>query len=293
MAVTKIHPIKSTLKLAFEYILNPKKTDEKMLASSFGCGIETADMEFKFTRDNARGKSPNLAHHLIQSFEPGETTPEEAHEIGMRLAEEVLGGKYEFVLTTHIDKGHIHNHIIYNAVSFTEFNYYHSTPPKYYNIRRTSDKLCEEYGLSVIRNPQGKGKSYIEHTAAKQGKSWKAQLKNTIDVLIPLSKDFDEFLLLMEQQGYKVKRQNKNVSFCTDGRERYMRSKTLGPDYTVEAIKERIAGKVKGKRISLIIDIQNCIKAQESKGYEHWAKINNLKQAAKTLNFLTENNITT
>lgn len=132
MAVTKIHPIKSTLKLAFEYILNPEKTDEKMLASSFGCGIETADMEFKFTRDNAKGKSPNLAHHLIQSFEPGETTPEEAHEIGMRLAEEVLGGKYEFVLTTHIDKGHIHNHIIYNAVSFTEFNYYHSTPPKYY-----------------------------------------------------------------------------------------------------------------------------------------------------------------
>ena len=93
MAVTKIHPIKSTLKLAFEYILNPEKTDEKMLASSFGCGIETADMEFKFTRDNAKGKSPNLAHHLIQSFEPGETTPEEAHEIGMRLAEEVLSGK--------------------------------------------------------------------------------------------------------------------------------------------------------------------------------------------------------
>ena len=293
MAVTKIHPIKSTLKLALEYILNPEKTDEKMLASSFGCGIETADMEFKFTRDNAKGKSPNLAHHLIQSFEPGETTPEEAHEIGMRLAEEVLGGKYEFVLTTHIDKGHIHNHIIYNAVSFTEFNYYHSTPPKYYNIRRTSDKLCEEYGLSVIRKTKGKGKSYIEYTAAKQGKSWKAQLKNTIDTLIPLSKDFDEFLLLMEQQGYKVKRQNKNVSFCTDGRERYMRSKTLGPDYTIEALKERIAGKIKGKRISLIIDIQNCIKAQENKGYEHWAKINNLKQAAKTLNFLTENDITT
>lgn len=293
MAVTKIHPIKSTLKLAFEYILNPEKTDEKMLVSSFGCGIETADMEFKFTRDNAKGKSPNLAHHLIQAFEPGETTPEEAHEIGMRLAEEVLGGKFEFVISTHIDRGHIHNHIIYNAVSFTEFNYYHSTPPKYYNIRRTSDKLCEEYGLSVIRKTKGKGKSYIEHTAAKQGKSWKAQLKNTIDALIPLSKDFDEFLLLMQQQGYKVKRQNKNVSFCTDGRERYMRSKTLGPDYTVEALKERIAGKVKGKRISLIIDIQNCIKAQESKGYEHWAKINNLKQAAKTLNFLTENNITT
>ena len=103
MAVTKIHPIKSTLKLAIEYILNPEKTDEKILASSFGCGFETADMEFKFTRELAKRKSPNLAHHLIQSFEPGETTPEEAHEIGMRLAEEVLGGKYEFVLTTQVD----------------------------------------------------------------------------------------------------------------------------------------------------------------------------------------------
>ena len=103
MAVTKIHSIKSTLKLSLEYILNPEKTDGKMLASSFGCGIETADMEFQFTRDMAKRKSPNLAHHLIQSFEPGETTPEVAHEIGMRLAEEVLGGKYEFILTTQVD----------------------------------------------------------------------------------------------------------------------------------------------------------------------------------------------
>lgn len=294
MAVTKTHPIRSTLNLAFEYILNPEKTDEKLLVSSYGCSPETADIEFGWTRKKAHGMWGNqLARHLIQSFEPGETTPEEAHEIGMRLAEEVLGGKYEFVISTHTDRGHIHNHIIFNTVSFVDYKKYQSNKISYNFIRRTSDKLCEEHGLSVIRKTKGKGKSYIEYTAAKQGKSWKAQLKNTIDALIPLSKDFDEFLLLMEQQGYKVKRQNKNVSFCTDGRERYMRSKTLGADYTVEALKERIAGKVKGKRISLIIDIQNCIKAQESKGYEHWAKINNLKQAAKTLNFLTENNITT
>lgn len=242
---------------------------------------------------------PHLFHkniypkNYIQSFEPGETTPEQAHEIGMRLAQEVLSGKYEFVLTTHIDRVHIHNHIIFNAVSFIDYKKYQSNKLSYRFIRQTSDKLCEEYGLSVIRNPKSKGKSYIEHTAAKQGKSWKAQLKMAVDINILQAKDFDEFLRLMEQQGYKVKRQDKNVSFCTDGRERYMRSKTLGPDYTVEALKERIAGKVKGKRISLVIDIQNCIKAQESKGYEHWAKINNLKQAAKTLNFLTENNITT
>ena len=294
MAYTKIHAIKATVDKAIDYICNPEKTDEKMFVSSYACSPESADIEFKWTREKAHGYWGNqLARHLIQAFEPGETTPEEAHEIGKRLADEVLQGKYEYVISTHIDKGHIHNHIIFNTVSFVDYKKYQSNKISYHGIRRTSDRICEEYGLTVIRKPQGKGKSYIEYTAAKQGKSWKAQLKNTIDTLIPLSKDFDEFLLLIEQQGYKVKRQNKNVSFCTDGRERYMRSKTLGSDYTIEALKERIAGKVKGKRISLIIDIQNCIKAQESKGYEHWAKINNLKQAAKTLNFLTENNITT
>lgn len=301
MAVTKTHPISSTLNLALEYILNPKKTDEKLLVSSYGCSPETADIEFGWTREKAQNfRGKHLARHLIQSFEPGETTPEQAHEIGMRLAQEVLGGKYEFVLTTHIDRGHIHNHIIFNAVSFVDYKKYQSNKLSYRFIRQTSDNLCEEYGLSVIRNPKSKGKSYIEHTAAKQGKSWKAQLKMAVDINISLANDFDEFLLLMEQSGYKVKRQNKNISFCTDGRERYMRSKTLGDDYTVEAIKERIAGRARkitapkiDKRINLIIDIQNCIKAQESKGYEHWAKINNLKQASKTLNFLTENNITT
>ena len=301
MAVTKTHPISSTLNLALEYILNPKKTDEKLLVSSYGCSPETADIEFGWTREKAQNfRGKHLARHLIQSFEPGETTPEQAHEIGMRLAQEVLSGKYEFVLTTHIDRGHIHNHIIFNAVSFVDYKKYQSNKLSYRFIRQTSDKLCEEYGLSVIRNPKSKGKSYIEHTAAKQGKSWKAQLKMAVDINISRAKDFDEFLRLMEQSGYKVKRQNKNISFCTDGRERYMRSKTLGDDYTVEAIKERIAGRARkitalkiNRHINLIIDIQDCIKAQESKGYEHWTKINNLKQAAKTLNFLTENNITT
>lgn len=301
MAITKTHPIRSTLNLALDYILNPDKTDEKLLVSSYGCTPETADIEFSWTRNKSNKFWGNhLARHLIQAFEPGETTPEQAHEIGKKFADEVLGGKYEYVLTTHIDKGHIHNHIIFNAVSFVDYKKYQSNKISYGFIRRTSDRICEEYGLSVIRNPKGQGKSYIEHTAYKQGKSWKAQLRTTIDTLIPIAKDFDDLLLLMEQKGYKVKKQNKNVSFCAEGREKYVRSKSLGEDYTVEAIKERIAGRPKkisapkiDKRINLIIDIQNNIKAQQSKGFEHWAKINNLKQAAKTLNFLTENNITT
>ena len=116
MAVTKIHPIKSTLKKALDYIENPDKTYDKMLVSSFACSYETADIEFEMLLAQAYQKGNNLAHHLIQSFAPGEATPEQAHEIGRQLADEVLQGKYPYVLTTHIDKGHVHNHIIFCAV---------------------------------------------------------------------------------------------------------------------------------------------------------------------------------
>lgn len=135
MAVTKTHPIKSTLKAAIDYICNPDKTDGKLLVSSFGCAAETADIEFEWTRRHAIDKGTHLGRHLIQAFEPGEVSPEEAHRIGMELAREVLGGKYEFVLTTHIDKDHVHNHLIFNAVSFTDHKHYHSNKRSYHEIR--------------------------------------------------------------------------------------------------------------------------------------------------------------
>ena len=162
MAVTKTHPIKSTLKAAIDYICNPEKTDGKLLVSSYGCAAETADIEFSWTRRHAIDKGTNLGRHLIQAFQPGEVTPEQAHEIGMELAKEILGGKYEFVLTTHIDKNHVHNHLIFNAVSFSDHKHYHSNKRSYHDIRRTSDRLCKEHGLSVIIPGQDKGKSYIE-----------------------------------------------------------------------------------------------------------------------------------
>ena len=158
MAVTKTHPIKSTLKAAIDYILNPEKTDGKLLASSFGCGLETADIEFAWTREAAGDRGTHLGRHLIQSFAVGETTPEEAHKIGMELAGAVLGGKYEFVLTTHVDKDHLHNHLIFNAVSFVDYKKYHSNKQSYHFIRRTSDRICKEHGLSVVVPGQDKGK---------------------------------------------------------------------------------------------------------------------------------------
>ena len=298
MAITKTHPIKSTLKAALDYILNPEKTDGKLLASSFGCGLETADIEFAWTREAAGDRGTHLGRHLIQSFAVGETTPEEAHKIGMELAQAVLGGKYEFVLTTHVDKGHLHNHLIFNAVSFVDYKKYHSNKQSYHFIRRTSDRICKEHGLSVVVPGQDKGKSYAEYTAEKQGTSYKAKLKTAIDTLIPQVKDFDELLRRLQEMGYEIK-QGKYISFRAAGQERFTRAKTLGAAYTEEAIKERIKGVYIAKskplredrKIRLVVDLENSIKAGQSAGYERWAKIHNLKQAAKSINFLTENKI--
>ena len=298
MAVTKTHPIKSTLKAAIDYICNPEKTDGKLLVSSYGCTAETADIEFAWTRRHAIDKGTNLSRHLIQAFQPGEVTPEQAHEIGMELAKEILGGKYEFVLTTHIDKDHVNNHLIFNAVSFEDHKHYHSNKRSYHYIRRTSDRLCQEHGLSVIVPGQDRGKSYIEHQNAQNGTSYKAKLKAAIDRLIPAAADFEDLLRRLQQEGYEVKR-GKYISCRAPGQERFTRLKTLGVDYTEEAITARIAGRSRPSRqpkqrngkISLLIDIQNNIKAQQSAGFTHWAKLNNLKQAAKTMNFLTEHGI--
>ena len=299
MAVTKIKPVKSTLSKALDYIENPDKTDGKMLISSFGCSYETADIEFGYTLSQALDKGSNLAFHLIQSFAPGEVDYEKAHEIGKQLADAVTKGQHEYVVTTHIDKGHIHNHVIFCAVNFVDHHKYNSNKRSYYGIRNMSDKLCRENGLSVVVPGKGsKGKSYAEYQAEKTGTSWKGKLKTAVDALIPQVSSFEELLTRLQAAGYEIK-PGKYVSCRAPGQERFTRLKTLGADYTEEAIRERIAGRrakaAKAPReqrdVSLLIDIENSIKAAQSKGYEQWAKIHNLKQAAKTMNFLTEHKI--
>ena len=300
MAVTKIKPVKSTLSKALDYIQNPDKTDGKMLVSSFGCAYETADIEFEYTLSQALQKGNNLAFHLIQSFEPGEVDYETAHKIGRQLADAVTKGQHEYVLTTHIDKGHVHNHIIFCAVNFVDHHKYNSNKRSYYGIRNMSDKLYRENGLSVVVPGKGsKGKSYAEYQAEKTGTSWKGKLKIAVDALIPQVSSFEELLQRLQAAGYEIK-PGKYVSCRAPGQERFTRLKTLGADYTEEAIRERISGKRaragKAPRadrggVSLLIDIENSIKAAQSKGYEQWAKIHNLKQAAKTMNFLTEHKI--
>ena len=181
MAVTKIKAIRGTLSKAIAYILNPEKTDEKLLVSSYGCASETAAREFEWTRKIAeqKGMTPVriIARHVIQSFEIGEVTPELAHEIGKQFADEILGGKYEYVIATHIDKGHCHNHIIFNAVNYVDFHAYRSNKRTYRELRQLSDEICKEHGLSVIPPSQNKGMDYKEYTEAKRGTSWKQKLK--------------------------------------------------------------------------------------------------------------------
>lgn len=302
MAVTKIKAIRGTLSKAIAYILNPEKTDEKLLVSSYGCASETAAREFEWTRKIAEQKGMNpvriIARHVIQSFEIGEVTPELAHEIGKQFADEILGGKYEYVLTTHIDKNHVHNHLIFNAVDFVNYHAYKSYKRIYYDMREVSDRLCKENGLSVIPPSQNKGMGYKEYTEAKRGTSWKQKLKQTIDRLVITAKDYDDFLRLMQEAGYEIKT-GKYISFRAEGQERFTRSKTIGENYTEERIKERIAGRTPRrsqrqttpKGISLIGDIQERIRLIDSKGYEHKAKLTILKEAARTLNYLTENNL--
>ena len=290
-----------------EYAVQQQKTGKavesegetvmRQFVSGVNCSPSTARDEMIAVKKRFGKEDGTVAYHGYQSFAPGEATPEQAHEIGKQLADEVLQGKYSYVLTTHIDKGHVHNHLIFCAVDMVNHRKYNSNRQSYAYIRRTSDRLCREHGLSVVQPSRDKGKSYAEWDAGRKGKSWKAKLKAAIDAVIPQAKDFDDFLRLMAAQGYEIK-QGKFISFRAPGQERFTRCKTLGENYTEEAITRRIKGLAvdrgpnrQRKGITLRIDLENNIKAQQSAGYARWAKLQNLKQAAKTINFLTEHGI--
>ena len=304
MAITKIHPIKSTLNFAIDYITNADKTDEKLLVSSYLCHPISAHTAFIKTREDANTSGSVLARHLIQSFYPGETTSEKAHQIGMELCRKILKDEYQYVLSTHVDKGHIHNHIIFNNVNSKTGKCYQSNKRSYHQIRFQSDTLCKENNLSVIdeyyeaykRKYKTKGKSWYENEHHKRGTSWKSKLQFDIDRLIKQSKDWDEFLSKMTAQGYEIK-QGKHIAFRHKDKERFTRAKTIGEDYTEEKIKERILESTNTRstkpksRVKKIIDVESNPKVKESKGYEFWAKKHNLKVMADSVLFLREQGI--
>ena len=205
MAYTKIHAIKATVDKAIEYICNPDKTDEQIYVSSYACAPETAAIDFKYTLDHCRENSPNKAYHLIQAFAPGEVGYEEAHHIGKELADKVLEGKYSYVVTTHIDKGHVHNHIIFCAADNIEHNKYHDCKQSYYHIRKLSDELCKEHNLSIIIPGGERGKKYKEWQSDQNGSTWKTQLRQDINFSSSRLPPMKNFCFLCGQKVTKSK----------------------------------------------------------------------------------------
>ena len=211
MAYTKIHAIKATVDKAIEYICNPDKTDEQIYVSSYACAPETAAIDFKYTLDHCRENSPNKAYHLIQAFAPGEVGYEEAHHIGKELADKVLEGKYSYVVTTHIDKGHVHNHIIFCAADNIEHNKYHDCKQSYYHIRKLSDELYKAHNLSIIIPGGERGKKSKEWQSDQNGSTWKTQLRRNINFCIKSASTYEDFLLLMKVKGYEIKMESFNA----------------------------------------------------------------------------------
>ncbi len=297
MAYTEIHAIKATVNKAIDYICNPEKTADRFLISSFACAPETAAIDFEYTLDHCRENSPNQAYHLIQSFYPGEVSYEEAHRIGVELADKVLKGKYAYVVTTHIDKEHCHNHIIFCAADHIHYDKYHDCKKSYYRIRNLSDELCREHQLSVIEPGEKRGQKHIEWQAEKSNFSWKSEMRKDINSAIRTSATYEEFLQILTAKGYEMKGESleenaaKYISFRPNNRERFVRgsAKSLGKEYTKERIKERIDSglernfKIKPKeRVSKdLIDV-NQEKFASSPGLKRWAAVENLKNVAES-----------
>ena len=298
MAITRIHAIKATVARSVSYICNPQKTDGKLLISFFGTAPEAAARDFAFTIAHTEDPTdPNLAFHLIQSFAPGEVDAKEAHQIGNELAKRLFGGKYSYIVATHTDKEHCHNHIIFCAANNIDYKKYHDCKSSYWNIRRVNDELCAEHNLSVIRDGKQSGKSYKEWMSDRDGTSWKSQLKADINDSIKRSHNYEEFLANMAAKGYEIKDSefgegaHKYIGFRAPGQTRWIRgrAKSLGSEYTKERIRERVEEKAKirsermkrlmWRKPSMIDTSQE--RFAESPGLKHWAEGQNLKAAAK------------
>lgn len=303
MAYTRIHAVKATVQKALKYICNSEKTDGQILVDSFACGIETAHYDFMDALSKSSGVGDKQAFHLIQSFAPGEVDFDTAHQVGIELADKLLENKYSYVIATHIDREHCHNHIIFCAVDNVEHKKYNDCKRTYRHIRNLSDELCREHGLSVIIPAGQKGKSHYEWQMAKVGTSWKAQMKYDMDNAIREAHSYEDFISWMQTKGYEVKGETfgdnalKYLSFCALGQSRFTRvsERNFGVGYTKEAIRERIEKcvmtqenfpikkkipfpkRLDAKRTLIDTDQE---KFQESGALKHWADIQNLKIAA-------------
>lgn len=291
-----------------DYALNPDKTNNGEYVSSYECDPKTVKGEFLLSKKiyyNITGreqKNDVILYQIRQSFKPGEITPELANEIGYELGMRFTKGNHAFIVATHIDKSHIHNHIIYNSTSLDCTRKFRDFLGSGKSVRKISDRLCLENGLSIIENPKRGKNHYGKWLGDKKPLSHSEKIRQTIDKILSKKPiDFNAFLSEMEQAGYLVK-QGKYIAFKGKDQKKFIRLRSLGEGYSEEEIKAVISGKKpfvsKEKsngnsftHVNLLVDIQAKLQAGKDAGYERWAKIFNLKQMSQTINFLTENNL--
>ena len=233
-----------SLQDALDYAANRDKTEQSCFESSYACTLETAFADMRQTKERWHKSGGVQGYHLVQSFAAGEVTPELAHRIAKELADRVLGGRYEYIIGTHLNTGHIHSHIVWNSVSRIDGKKYHSNGKSYVTeIRAVSDELCRKYKLSVIdtENSNHVAKPYAEWLAEKNGQpTWRTAIRQDVDEAIQQSLTLRQFLSAMERKGYEVRMGRKYPVLRPPGKERFVRFKTLGKRYTPEAIQTRI-----------------------------------------------------
>ena len=317
MATTRLIPLHTgkgrnfskAIRNVIGYVSNPKKTHQGELVTGFGCNPETADGEFLLMKreyiaqtGRLRGKDDVIAYHLRQSFVPGEITPEEANRIGCELASRFTHGQHAYVVATHEDRRHVHSHIIISAVNLDCDRKFRNFWGSSKAIRRLSDTLCIQNGLSIIEQPKGRGKSYNKWLGNEAKTSQRDVLREALDAALARQpKDFEELLTMLQRGGWEVKR-GKRISLKGKRQERFKRLDSLGEDYSEAALRAIIAGEKEHhprekktvqpmRQVNLLVDIQAKLQAGKGAGYERWAKVFNLKQMAQTLNYLSENNL--
>ena len=307
MATTSVHSIYVTQTQALEYIVNPEKTEDGTLVQNFACSndpVIAAEMFDAVRNEKGTGRGIILARHIHQNFAPGETTPEEAMQIGLELCQKLFGNEYQFVIATHTDKQHIHNHIIVNNVNLENgrtLNYLADRGKQnllYQKIRDTSDMLCREHQLSVVENPElGKKQRWYEWSQEKQGLSWKSKLRYELDCLIMRSDSFEDFIDKCRANNIEVDynpNRKIDLKFRMPEQQKFARAKTLGWYYETSQIKKRIENYLRHKELSLayqprtkIIDTSAEL-FQEAKGLEQWADIRNMQEASRVIDILTQ-----
>ena len=287
-----------------DYSQNPEKTEDGKNTSSYGCNPETADEEFLLSKrqyvqiTGRESKKDVIAYQIRQSFKPGEVTPEEANQIGHELAMRFTKGAHAFIVATHTDQKHIHNHIIFNSTTLDCTRKFRDFYFSGIALRRISDLICLEHGLSVIKTKAYRDREKYQDT--RFTKSKRGEIREVIDtILLEEPKDFEDFLKRMEREGFFIRRE-KQLAILLEGSVRPIRFKSLGKGYTEEDIVKRILGdeslvpknKSFAERINYsLIDIQKKLQEGKGGGYQRWAKVFNVKQTAKTILFLQERGI--